>query len=847
MIDKLALETILQEYKSFLGSEDWKEQERYKWKAIKSFQDNWDIDAADLPGMLTRSLGDTLNLLDTVNNFPRAMLIRFAERDAEEVRQMFRILFDESKQLYERMNEFKAKSQQLLDTYFDKGLNHYQGEHAISVYLWLRYPDKYYIYQFSLVKEAAKRLNTGLVFRKGRYEDNIKLFMGLYDELCSIIQEDKELRTLLDNAIADGQRYYQDPLMKTLTIDLEYYIAKYYKGTHATPSVEEQTDKAAEDEPIRYWMYAPGENASQWPLCQEKQMMCIGWHPMGDLRTYANLDEIKQKLKEVYPDVNSSFMNDGLALWEFTHVVKPGDIVFAKQGKTKIIGRGIVQGDYTFDDSYPKYKNIRSVKWTHVGSWEAPGDTVLKTLTDITKYPDYVKTLENMFCGGSNVVEESGNGQRHFWLNANPKYWAVDSLKVGESQTYTAYNDNGNQRKVFKYFKEVKAGDLLICYETTPTKRIKAFCEITKSLHASSEGQVIEFRITEKAKYEAPWHELIQHDTFRNSEPCRGSQGSLFQLTEEEYQFLVEQTQKDVPQPLNMFDEPEPEYDTYSFANDSDKPFISENGFDNLVGQLQRNKNIILQGAPGVGKTFLARKLAYATMGTVNDSHIAMVQFHQSYSYEDFVQGIRPDREGFKVKNGIFYRFCKTATEHPEEKYFFIIDEINRGNLSKVFGELLMLIEADKRNSKYAISLTYGEEDDLFFVPSNLYIIGLMNTADRSLAHIDYALRRRFAFIRLKPEYGDTFHNFLTSRGLPEEFTDAIIGKLLEVNNIIMNDPLLGEGKMIGHSYFCDYDTSQTPEEWWHDIMEYKVLPYLEEICFDEEDQLDKMKEILNG
>lgn len=145
--------------------------------------------------------------------------------------------------------------------------------------------------------------------------------------------------------------------MKTLTIDLEYYIAKYYQDSIDTPIMEEHVDMAAEDQSIKYWMYAPGENASEWPLCQEKQMMCIGWHPMGDLRGYSSLDEMKQRLKDVYPDVNSSFMNDGLALWEFTHVVKPGDIVFIKQGKTKIIGRGIVQGDYTFDDSYPKYKN----------------------------------------------------------------------------------------------------------------------------------------------------------------------------------------------------------------------------------------------------------------------------------------------------------------------------------------------------------------------------------------------------------------------------------------------------------------------------------------------------------
>ena len=149
----------------------------------------------------------------------------------------------------------------------------------------------------------------------------------------------------------------------------------------------------------------------------------------------------------------------------------------------------------------------------------------------------------------------------------------------------------------------------------------------------------------------------------------------------------------------------------YEFDKDPDKPFIGASQFKKIVSLLKAKKNIILEGAPGVGKTFLARKIAYQLIGFVKDENIEMVQFHQSYSYEDFVQGIRPSEEG---------------------------DEINRGNISKILGELMMLIEADKRKKQYAIKLTYSNEDDeRFFVPENVYLIGCMNTADRSLAIVD--------------------------------------------------------------------------------------------------------------
>jgi len=285
----------------------------------------------------------------------------------------------------------------------------------------------------------------------------------------------------------------------------------------------------------------------------------------------------------------------------------------------------------------------------------------------------------------------------------------------------------------------------------------------------------------------------------------------------------------------------------YSYADDPDKPFISEEKFNEIVELLLRKKNIILQGAPGVGKTFLARKIAYQLIGHLKDENIETVQFHQSYSYEDFMQGIRPSTSGeFVVRNGIFYNFCERAKEIPEESFVFIIDEINRGNLSKIFGELMMLIESDKRSPRYALRLTYSEADSLkFYVPENVYIIGCMNTADRSIAIVDYALRRRFAFCTIEPELGESFKAFLYSE-LNKEFVEDICNKLKRVNAIIRDSPSLGKGMEIGHSYFCQIGSVDDEEEWWHSICKYELFPYLQEICYENEDLYNELCNILS-
>lgn len=273
-------------------------------------------------------------------------------------------------------------------------------------------------------------------------------------------------------------------------------------------------------------------------------------------------------------------------------------------------------------------------------------------------------------------------------------------------------------------------------------------------------------------------------------------------------------------------EDPGEEYSKEDFLADV---FMSEEEYERIKRVLFAKKNIILQGAPGVGKTFAARLFAASIVGFEDSSHIKLVQFHQNYSYEDFIGGFKPSGSGFEYHTGVFYDFCKTAIADSQGKYFFIIDELNRGNLSKIFGELLMLIEADKRNDDVRLAYT-GE---LFFVPDNIYIIGMMNTADRSLAMIDYALRRRFAFMTLHPRFEDEKFKALIAEH-PDQKVTKLVQCVLELNVAIRSDAALGEGFEIGHSYFCDRNIRAA------DIVEFELMPILNEYWYDDPDKVEE-------
>ena len=612
-----------------------------------------------------------------------------------------------------------------------------------------------------------------------------------------------------------------------------------------------------------YFKFAPGSQASEWERFRNEDIIAVDFN-FGDVSKYTSRQELNRILGLSDDDKSNRTWN----LWLFK-TANIGDVVFATKGVNTCLGIGIVEGNYFFDKNVSDdYRHRRKVKWITDKIYQYKSnsfknyknlfrpDTFSPTIVHefilseyVRLYPDLSQvfnehnlkfTEQREFDSVSEpaaiteITEEDTEPINFWWLNANPKIWSISKHIEGQRQTYTTHNEKGNKRRIYKYFEEVKPGDLMIGYESTPTKQIKAIYEITKGIHYTDAGEEIEFELIEKLEVPVNWNDLKNNPSLRECEVFIINQGSLFKLKEDEFDII-----REIIDNKNIITEKllqSSNVKKYKFQDDTDKPFINHKEFFQAIELLKRKKNIILQGPPGVGKTFLARKLAYEVMQEVNDANIEMVQFHQSFSYEDFIQGLRPTlKGGFDLKDGIFFLFCQRALAHPDRKFFFIIDEINRGNLSKIFGELMMLIEADKRHEKFALKLTYSEdEEDRFYVPENLFIIGTMNTADRSLAIVDYALRRRFAFVPIKPDFGKNFRSFLSERKLSSTMIDHVCSSISRLNSKIVADKNLGEGFQIGHSYFCTYSDQQDENQWLSDIINFELKPLLEEIWFDD-------------
>lgn len=266
--------------------------------------------------------------------------------------------------------------------------------------------------------------------------------------------------------------------------------------------------------------------------------------------------------------------------------------------------------------------------------------------------------------------------------------------------------------------------------------------------------------------------------------------------------------------------------------------FLERGEIDRLLERLSTRKNLILQGSPGTGKTWMAKRLAFALMGERDEARVRAVQFHPNLSYEDFVRGWRPSGDGkLTLADGVFMEAIRAALSRPEARFVVIIEEINRGNPAQIFGELLTLLEAGKRTPREALELCYPDADGIrrpVHVPENLFVIGTMNIADRSLALVDLAFRRRFAFVGLEPRLGSAWRRWVTEKGgVDPALVDDIERRILALNAQIAE--AFGRQFEIGHSYVTPTAKLEpgATREWFRQVAETEIGPLLDEYWFD--------------
>ncbi|MBK5200446.1 MAG: AAA family ATPase [Spirochaetaceae bacterium] len=933
MIDIEKFNRILVSYKKDFLSKVWK-NEHFKWEAINHFQNNWNLDSDNFATMLKKSLDKCGILLFSMHNFSAGMIVNFAKLAQKETKAMFMNLYDESIPLAKRIASFHNNSEKLRKE-FDDGtwIEDYQSTNAISIYLWLRYPDKYYIFKNPVFTKVAKKLGVEFEIEDASKPNTLIEGFKLYNSIHELIVKDKELKTLLNSVLTP--ECYRDDNLITMTTDFAYYIYAMYNSVE---SVNESNNITMEmwyellndpfifnesslkimkrikdfgDEVSGYELsvkygeseiYYISESESLATHIAEKlnldintqsdniqEMLAIMYNEVEntDNKSKSYIFKLRANLSKAIDKMDLSkvnlFENMNPSIWKinqsstdfseqelsdnayksrviidstlkavgptrltqsdaFSLKVKKGDYFYlTNDDKIKLIGqfssnqatKSLKNSANWIQRSYIEIANSKDMKaYSSIKKWWTPNinskfikvpESDVALFQDLILKPYFDLDLETLF---TNDIKN----QSFWWLNVNPLYWSFDDKKKGEEQKISLYNDNGNPRKIFQNFLDAKINDFIICYESSPSKQIVAIAQITQKV----DDKFLYFKKIEGLSKPIDYSTLKNSTQLKNMEYFTKPLGSFFKLTKEEGESILDIIRESNPLERNngiML------YGKEDFLREV---YMDASRLDLLIALLKHKMNIILQGAAGVGKTFASKRLAYVLIGKKDDSHIELIQFHQNYSYEDFILNFRVQDEERELKKGIFYRFCLKALNNPNEPYFFIIDEINRGNMRKIFGEVCMLMEKDYRGTK--ATLAYSGMP--FTVPKNLYIIGMMNTADRSIAKIDYTLRRRFSFFEMYPGFDSKDFKLYQNKFKNHKF-DTLIENIKDLNIEIENDVNLGQGFCIGHSYFTSQE--KITEEWMKEVIEFDIIPLINEYWFDDKEKLNNWENRLRN
>jgi len=898
------LSKLFDQYGAFVKGSEY--DEIYKWQIAKTVQDNWDLDAPDLATMIDRSFSHRhQNLWSGQNFLPKRMLLEWAKRDAADCRLALRQLIHGEAPLADRMRGFAEHAKRsLMAARPDKELSTYQDVRAMSLWLGMVLPEKFYLYKASTVSGFIQRTGHAPLAKPGDKYTSIDAYYELCEEVRALLLARPDIvethRSIRDDSChADTEHHL-------LVQDFIYFVA-------------ERPEPIEGERPVHYWLFAPGPNATYWNEFQEKGIMALGWDELGDFAQFASVAEVADELRKL-DGTTGSKKNDANAVFDLVNTIAVGDVIIAKRGREEYLGYGIVDSEHYYDEGRAAYKNCRPVNWKHTGSWpEVEGPIVMKTLTDITKYPDYVARLTELIgidgATGSPVVREP-----NYWVfQGNPKYYdAAGALRAGAAKSWTVTAHQG----------KIRPGDKAIIWVTGPQAGCYALATITSDVVEMAMDEADRVFVLDQAQVLKQKrarirveHELSQRpvgwtaikDLPSMADFKGGNQGTTFTATKEQYDAILQiaiPNNRTMRDPLNKILYGPPgtgktyklkaeyfgRYTTHVEALTREQRLTemvqpltwwevvamvlldlgpsktsaimdhellrtkaalsnSANVRATVWGTLQmhtvtecelvkytnrqeplvfnKKEDSIWEVLPAEADALVPElrvQLKHTKQSDAPGAHqikrYEFITFHQSFSYEDFIEGIKPGLKGeefaYDIVPGVFKQLCSRAEKDPANDYAIFIDEINRGNVSAIFGELISLIEEDKRaGMPHALSVLLPYSKRPFSVPPNLHIIGTMNTADRSVEALDTALRRRFSFEECPAD-----HTKLTGLNVGEVALDV----LLQVINARI-EMLLDRDHHIGHSYFMNWADADK-EQKLRQVFKNNIIPLLKEYFY---------------
>ena len=576
-----------------------------------------------------------------------------------------------------------------------------------------------------------------------------------------------------------------------------------------------------------------------------------------DLQTFASRAEMHRRLVEIRGgDTNPT--NDSKACWDFLHVMQPGDEVFVKQGRRRLLGYGRVTGGYRFVDQ-DRYCHERDVEWLPIAEAQMPEGAdplVLKTLTNVTPYEDLVAMLRSV----AGLPAEAPStlrpaAPRTFLFTWNPERWDWPEL-----EDWAAKLSRGEAVPENKWStgprRDLKVGDRFFVLRQGSAPR---------GLIGSGRvlGPAVEQPHWDGARAEAgdtslsapiAFEALVPRDQLLTVEALKAAgleavrwnpQSSGTQIPPQFVAQVEAAWQAHLEGRTTSATGAVRAVEPYGLDDlEAEGCFVPRARIEGIVERLRPKKNLILQGPPGTGKTWLAKRLGDLLVGHRHSGRVRVVQFHPNVSYEDFVRGYRPGSDGkLRIVDGLFMEAVKAAKARPELPMVVVIEEINRGNPAQVFGELLTLLESSKRNPESAIELTYAGPDEgqgelrhAVHLPDNLYVIGTMNTADRSIAMVDIAFRRRFTFENLRPALDEAWLAFVERHGVPRALANQVRNAVESLNDAIRTAKTLGPDYCLGHSFFTPHDRLEdgAAQAWFDGVVEAEVSPLIYEYWFDD-------------